>query len=278
MSILKSLLKRTSLRVVGAGIVVLVSFIFYMAHGDDKITLNTVLLSISTNLIASGIVFVLAVALWQGVKDEIRQEELRNTVLNPLLQAWSDNHQFIYPTVDAIPWKELFCGATTIDMLVQGWDGWQKKVNTVLPEFLLRGGKINLILHDPKEVSLLVFHAQRMNRTQVDMIREIEQTITSLEAAIRKTILSEEDARSRLTVHHIKKMNWFCGIRFNNEKLLLSLYEHKSETAWGHIDSPSFLVRTDIFDGIGKWFAEEWDYLRSEMASNSTSTPGAPLI
>ena len=257
---MKSVFIRVTLSVGLLALVGLGTVVWLLCRNDPSVKLETVVVAILTNLIASGIAFVVGVIVWQHLRDNVNAEEAQRLTVAPITRTWADYHNFIYPTVDKIPWDELFLGATKIDMLVQGWDGWQKKVGAVLPAFLRRGGVINLILHNPQNKDLRRFHAQRMGRTEEEIINEIKRTNTNLLDVIQATL--GPNNQDRLTVHYIDKMNWFCAVRFNTDKLLISLYEHKREQEWGHIDSPSFLIRTNVFGDIGQWFEDEWNFLR----------------
>jgi hypothetical protein len=217
----------------------------------------------------------------EKAKDISRVTELQKQVVEPILTnlnghsgliltALRDNNQTVSSKIAAIGWKSLFEDADEVCLLVQGWDGWKDKVADCLPAFLERGGKIQVILHDPTQRELLQRMAERKGRSEAEEKKEIEMTLHGLKEATQKY-------SNQLVSHYTKRMNWFCGIYFKSSKcrhrhgkLLLSIYQHKPTNELAVNNVPSFLIRTDIFPELGEWFDNEWnDLIRDASPSNS---------
>lgn len=216
--------------------------------------------SITCNLLAATIGFLVVVWFLQCVKDHSRETQLHTTIVEPLKDAIRDLDRSTFSRLEGLDWGSLFEGTQEVYLLVQGWSGWDRRVGDHLSAFLRRGGRLNVILHDPNESMLVSAMAARMGRTEDAVKEEISGTLLALRKMIVEHISDEQAQKNQFRHVYTKHLNWFCGIYFKPNKLLLSLYQHHQKIV-GQIESPSFIVRTDVHPDIGKWFETEWSYL-----------------
>ena len=242
----------------GVVVLALLAVILWRSVVEKHLEWPDVLFALTANLIAASVAFLWVSAFLQEAKDKSRANQLQNEVVDPLKAVLRDLPSVIIPRINDVKWGIYFKDTTEIVLLVQGWDGWAETVEDFLPDFLHRGGRIRLILHDPTEQTLLARMHERMPHKDPKV--EIEQTVSKLRAVVERNI-APELISERFQTHYTKRMNWFCGIYFRPDTLLLSLYQHKHFNEIYHTKSPSFLIRTDVFPNIGEWFDKECDHL-----------------
>lgn len=221
--------------------------------GVTPLTIWDAGLAIGANLIGSLILFLIVFGLLQYLKDTHREEVLTRTVVEPLKEVLREGHETACVQSDRVDWAALFAGADEVLYLAQGWDGWEKLES--LPRFLDRGGKVRVILPDPDEPGLITAMARRLDRGAKEVEQEIRQTVCALQAMTNSYLGADQFSYS-----YTKQLSWFGGIYFKPGKLFLSFYPHQ-QAGNGQIESPSFLVRTDMCRGVGDWFEKEWAYL-----------------
>jgi hypothetical protein len=182
-----------------------------------------------------------------------RQEELKDFVVTPLLEAIEKEQCRIFSVPEKIDWENLFTGATSIYILAQSWPGWHKAVRKQLPSFLDRGGKIFLMLH-ATDAPTNKFAAERL-APGANMNEKINATVADLRQSIKD---NHKNPDQHLRVIYIQHMNWYCAAYSRpNSQLLLSLYAHKHYADL----PPSFLVGKNDFLELVEWFEREWDSL-----------------
>ena len=277
---LKSEVKKWYWAVVIVGFVgALVGACYNAWYYDHKIGWSWFWFSICANLCSTLAAGILALMI-QRAKDVSRKEDWKEHIVQPILTELGDVVQYLYKR-DHIPWDTLLAQTKQIDFVVQSWDKWEESVRTPFRKFLESGGSVNLFVHnyhDEFQETLRKPWQQRMNRNEQQARDEITGTFKSIADAIRIVLPSSanEEIEKRLTIRLMKHLNWFCAIRFGDDRLLLSVYAHHHRLG---VEAPFFLIRTDIHKNFASWFATELKQLTDDSVLDhfpASSNPHTP--
>jgi len=241
-------------------------YVYVHANAADR---KDMLVKVAVDLLLLSSIFLIALVTSDRFRHLSQIRDLKAVVLNPLLQAISGLKDGPYTKVADIPWESLFRDARNVYLVVQGWDGWQGEVAQPLTRFLKAGGKLHIALpalphngeSDGPRVRNLAIAAERTGVSIEEQQREIELTATGL-LNFAKSTIGLANARKQVTVAYTDRTNWFCGIYFDPNILLISTYQHKEPgKKIGETVVPSFVVNTRQFPRLKSWFATEWEHL-----------------
>jgi hypothetical protein len=238
----------------------LILMIVVVVRASQHLTAEHAALEILAGGVAAGGMYLFTAVLLQRAKDLSRQEDLKEYVVEPIISALYTNKHVVYASLSKVDWSSLFPDTTDIQLLVQGWDGWQDKVSEFLPDFLRKGGTVHLILHDPKNKQLLERMQERMPGK--DVKREIENTHEYLRAFV-KEVVGEDRVDKQFQCYFIEHVNMYCGIYFKPNKLVLSFYQHTPIGQLPLKKAPAFIITSgDLhFAEVSAWFEAEWNFL-----------------
>lgn len=231
------------------------------------------LTSFAANIAAGGIVFWISGSYLRKITDAQQRRLAERIILDPMearmracvLKCLAEAGQSGVTekeSVDSVPWAEVIDGAQhTIDVCVQGWDGFIHKHKGPWSRFLRdRQGTVNLILPRPTAANRSILHIAARRGVEIEaQLHEIAQT-----AVILDEIAAACNAASRVATHYVDAMIWYCLIRVDGKTAYLSFYEHVRE---GTLNSPVFVMQLDRFTVFDGWVSKELDGLTKKAAS-----------
>lgn len=268
----KLLLWRNINWIISGSVVFFILMIVIVIRASHHLTKGDALLAILSGGVAAGGMYLFTAVLLQRAKDLSRQDDLKQYVVDPIVSALYTNKHVVYASLAKVDWSSLFADITDIQLLVQGWDGWQENVSEFLPNFLKEGGTVHLILHDPRNKELLKRMQERMPGKDVE--KEIENTHKDLRAFV-KEIVGADHVERQFKCYFINHDNMYCGIYFKPNKLLLSLYQHTPFSLLPLKKAPAFIITTGDphFAEVSSWFEAEWDFLIASSGAQRSEKP-----
>jgi hypothetical protein len=184
---------------------------------------------------------------------------------NSIKQAIIENANWKNSLVhlDEIPYDDLFHGAKSVGLIVQGWDHWAEGRASELKNLVKNGGTVTCVLHDPEIPEVIKFMRSRWVRRKMDCIAEILNTEATLKAAVGPPF------HDRIVIVRHKGLLWYCLMRFEyngpeSVTYIFSPYSH-ADFPTGRI--PAVIIRREIFPDLCEFFEAEW---------SSLSTPSVP--
>ena len=157
-----------------------------------------------------------------------------------------------YEQIDAIPWSDLIRGSTRVDVCVHFWPGWVSRNSDAFKSLFASGGSVRLVLPNKENAAMISVLKERLPDYTENKIRDaIQETKDNLESIFK----SSATGAARLETYFIDHMMWYCGMRFDQRTLALSLYEHKRHL---RITSPTILIELESFQETRAWFEKEF--------------------
>jgi len=211
---------------------------------------------------------------YQSANDQSRVAMV--AAVQQTLDSWKKSGIQEYALIDTPPWDDWIREARTIDICVQGWETWARDHEGAWVEFFSRNGTVNLYLPNPNDERVLTIITERMPpRTSTDQAYEIKNTYRKLKE------YRDSARKGTLTHRQLHRMNWYCAVRFDEETLFLSLYEHvrvqeqaTSTDSEPRIKSPSYKVPLkEQHWRTYKWIKKEFEGLSLDAYSTVVQHP-----
>src|SRR5271166_4562270 len=243
---------------VGSFVLVVIYFVIdSWAAQKIRDLLNPLIVNLTTMLIAFAIVYAIFRRA-QEIRSEAGKAELVEEIVNALrlsLPPYTKSALICYDVFDHIPWQQLFSNCARIDIVVHYFDTWINSNFSLLQDFFNRGGTVRLVIPNFKNTSLVHTIKQRFpESTEDQIVTKIRQTPDRFE----KILQNSKRRDANLEVCHIDDMILYCGIRFDDRVLVLSMYEHVREL---RVSNPGFVIPLDQYPQTREWFDKEFSGL-----------------
>jgi hypothetical protein len=172
----------------------------------------------------------------------------------------------IYHRFNGLPWQELISSSSQIDIVVHYFDTWIHNWVEPLKQLFARGGKVRLILPNYKNGALVEQISSRFPEYTTSQVRD------KIENTFRKLVLLKDKSNhpnASVEVHYVDSMVWYCGMRFDRNKVVLSPFEHNREVS---VSAPATLVSLDEQQEIHTWFEGELTKLIREATNEKEAS------
>jgi hypothetical protein len=229
-------------------------------------------LAIITDLIPILIIFLISYTLFrriQTIKAEQQTsdlavqiaQEIRATLSRDFLVGSPPDSAY-YEEFDHVPWDDLIRTSSTMDICVHYFDTWINLHTKSLQDFFDHGGRVRIILPNPKNETLVGVIKQRFPEYDEEQVRtKIAYTHNRLALILEKA--THRDAR--LETYYIDEFILYCGVRFDRRVLVLSPFEHIREMK---VAAPATMISLGKFESSQRWFEKEFSGLMAK-ATNS---------
>jgi len=217
---------------------------------------------------------------------ESSKHDLSETLVSAVhatLDHWKETRVEEFSMFSEPPWDDWIRTAETIEICVQGMEHWVQKHESAWHEFFRHDGTVKLFLPNPDDPQVLQILLERLpDRDQEEMKVEIKNTYRHLKEA-------QGLATDGKIVHYqLRKMNWYCAVRFDERILLISPYEHlrvnqqlgntaPQPSQEPHVKSPSYKIPLQEAAHLhtAKWIKKEFEGLASVDYSELIEHPKA---
>jgi hypothetical protein len=271
-----------------------IAVLLFLSGGVDK-GWKLLVFSVLVNLLSSLIVFTVASGLIDIDSEDERRIFAEETILKPLATSMATMAQthsrqdlsILNPkfdelqaairdvqgatTLEQINWAALIAGASEIDFVVQGWDGWIEANASYLRSFMDRGGKFRLFVYDPiseKTNQARALMAERLGKTPHEVVSEIRGTISNIQS-IRDELPLNKRTSDNLEIILMTQLNWYFAARFigklmtssskNRDAIVFSIYSHKKHRVY---NMPAITIFPETHPSMASWFDAELAHLR----------------
>ena len=170
-------------------------------------------------------------------------------------------------TLDQLNWAALIGNASTIDFVVQGWDGWMEKYDADLQRFFSRGGKFSLFVYDHESERAAPYRGymgDRLGKAPHDVNQEIKGTITKLRE-LREELTAVTGTPGSVEIIRMVRLNWYFAARFRgtgpDDVVVFSVYSHTKQNPY---KMPAVTIQLDTNAPLQKWFEAELQHLRPD--------------
>ena len=179
-----------------------------------------------------------------------------NPVQEFLANQMNSKHVTVFEDYNAINWQVLFSNCTKLDICVHYFDTFIRNHRDLFASIFQRGGSIRIILPNYNNSEVVKRILRRFPEYQLSEIKtKIKQTKYKIE-----TIKEEVgNPKSKFEAFFTNEIGYYCGLKFNKDKLVLSFYDHIRDKQ--KIESPTILVQLQKNKKIGKWFEKEFNGL-----------------
>lgn len=225
-------------------------------------------LAIITNLIPILIIFLISYTLFRRIQIiKAEQEtsdlalriaqELRATLSKDFLVGSPPDSAY-YEEFDHVPWDDFIRTSSTIDICVHYFDTWISSHTRALMDFFNHGGRIRIVLPNPKNESLVRIIKQRFPEYDEEQVKT-KIAYTSSRVALILEQATHKDAR--VETYYLDDFILYCGVRFDRRVLVLSPFEHLREM---RVAAPAMILSLGKYEASQRWFEKEFFGLMSK--------------
>lgn len=197
------------------------------------------LLALLPNLIAGLLVVIVAYWLFKRkaipTLTDLRQTDVQASNVESVALLDAGLREF-YVKFGQVPWAEFLRRSSSVDIVTWYFDSWIRNHRDELREFFARGGRIRLVVPDPRIASIMEVTRERYPELDAEDARK-----KIVNTGIRLSELAKESGSksSRVDVYLSRRMLSYSSLRFDSNTVLLSVFDQFRS---GQVDSPAFLV------------------------------------
>lgn len=212
------------------------------------------LLALLPNLIAGLLVVIVAYSLFKRkaipTLTELRQADVQVSNMGVVALHGGALRDF-YVKFGQVPWAEFLRHSSSVDIVTWYFDSWIRNHRDELREFFSRGGRIRLVVPDPRVASIMGVTRERYPELDAEDARK-----KIINTGIRLTELAKESGSksSRVEVYLSRRMLSYSSLRFDNNTVILSVFDQFRS---GQVDSPAFLVDLRKAEALSAYWDKE---------------------
>lgn len=196
----------------------------------------------------------------QSIRESQHAGEVASAVLGEIEPKLDGLREVVaYERFNDVPWGEWIRNAKQIDINVHYFDTWLNQHPDAFRDFFSKtGAQCRIILPDVNDDGLLSAIASRFpDMKQNELVRKIRNTSTRL-GNFRRDAKASEPA---LIVCQVKTIQWYCAVRFDNQRTVFSIYENARK---GGTEAPAFVIDHSRHPRLSDWTDREFKGLISQ--------------
>jgi len=183
--------------------------------------------------------------------------KLKNYLIKP-----EQNYELI--EFDKIKWEELLSEAKNVDIFVHYFDTWLRNNCDLIKGIFYRDGNINIIIPCIKNNTIIKIIKQRFPEYTE---KQIKQKIYGTSEKIYE--YKKNINKGLLNIYETNELGYYCGIKIDEKYFIYSSYEHIRNDR--KILGPTFIIRIDKEQSIGKWFDKEFNNIPKKIVNMGQS-------
>lgn len=189
--------------------------------------------------------------------ESIEKSKRIDNPVHEFLVKKSDSYEIeLFSNFNSVPWQEYFKNCKSLDIYVHYFDTFIRSHQDFFKSIFLKGGIVRLILPNYQNNEIVSRIKRRFPEYTVEEIAmKIKHTKHKI-ASIKKLV---KNTNCKFQCIFTDELGYYCGLKFNNDKLIISLYDHIREKQ--KIESPTILLRLNRRSKSGEWFDKEFNKL-----------------
>lgn len=190
----------------------------------------------------------------QSIRQQNQEEKIAEAVAD-LIQPSLDLmlEKVVYERFNDLPWDTWIRESNDIDITVHYFDTWLNTHPDAMRSFFQKkDARLRIILPDHADDALVYSILTRFPDLQHDgLVRKIKNTSDRLNE--RRT--EAKGTKFTLRVFKTNKVQWYCAVRFGNQRTVISVYENARK---GGTESPAFVVDHAKHPLLANWIEREF--------------------